>query len=100
MPILEGTDGVEKMSKSLGNYIGIYEKPNDMYGKVMSIYHGCEAAASAGFSSSNSEARRLITQGALKVNGEKIETFKIAGLCDGDVIQAGKLRFMKLKIKK
>ncbi|NJD03476.1 MAG: tyrosine--tRNA ligase [Ruminiclostridium sp.] len=37
MPLLEGTDGVEKMSKSLGNYIGIDEEPNDMYGKVMSI---------------------------------------------------------------
>ena len=37
MPIIEGTDGVEKMSKSLGNYIGINELPNEMYGKVMSI---------------------------------------------------------------
>jgi tyrosyl-tRNA synthetase len=37
MPILVGTDGVEKMSKSLGNYIGITEPPNEMYGKVMSI---------------------------------------------------------------
>lgn len=37
MPILEGTDGVEKMSKSFGNYIGINEPPNDIYGKVMSI---------------------------------------------------------------
>ena len=37
MPILEGLDGVQKMSKSLGNYVGITEKPNDMYGKIMSI---------------------------------------------------------------
>ena len=37
MPIIEGTDGVKKMSKSLGNYIGISEEPNDMYGKTMSI---------------------------------------------------------------
>jgi tyrosyl-tRNA synthetase len=36
-PILEGLDGVQKMSKSLGNYIGINDAPNDMYGKVMSI---------------------------------------------------------------
>lgn len=36
-PLLEGTDGVEKMSKSLGNYIGITEAPEDIYGKVMSI---------------------------------------------------------------
>jgi tyrosyl-tRNA synthetase len=36
-PLLEGTDGVEKMSKSLGNYIGINESPSEMFGKVMSI---------------------------------------------------------------
>ncbi|NJD03513.1 MAG: tyrosine--tRNA ligase [Ruminiclostridium sp.] len=188
MPLLEGTDGVEKMSKSLGNYIGIDEEPDDMYGKVMSIpdiiitryfalvtdihpdelaaieeelgagnanprdvkmrlareitalYHGPDAAAMAeeqfrmvfqrreipdniteyeispgifgsdgvdavkllvqmGFSSSNSEARRLILQGALKVNGNKLGSFKISGLCDGDVIQAGKLKFIKIKIQ-
>jgi tyrosyl-tRNA synthetase len=37
MPLLEGTDGVQKMSKSLGNYIGITESPSEMFGKVMSI---------------------------------------------------------------
>ena len=37
MPILEGLDGVNKMSKSLGNYIGIDEPPQEMYGKTMSL---------------------------------------------------------------
>ncbi len=37
LPLLEGTDGVQKMSKSLGNYIGITEPADDMFGKVMSI---------------------------------------------------------------
>lgn len=37
MPILEGLDGVNKMSKSLGNYIGIHEPPNEMFGKLMSV---------------------------------------------------------------
>jgi tyrosyl-tRNA synthetase len=37
MPLLEGTDGVNKMSKSLGNYIGITEPPGSMFGKIMSI---------------------------------------------------------------
>jgi tyrosyl-tRNA synthetase len=37
MPILEGLDGVQKMSKSLGNYIGVADAPNDMFGKVLSI---------------------------------------------------------------
>lgn len=37
MPLLEGLDGVNKMSKSLGNYIGIYEPPTEIFGKVMSV---------------------------------------------------------------
>ncbi len=37
MPLLEGTDGVNKMSKSLGNYIGVTEAPESMFGKIMSI---------------------------------------------------------------
>jgi tyrosyl-tRNA synthetase len=37
MPLLEGLDGVQKMSKSLGNYIGIHESPDDIFGKLMSI---------------------------------------------------------------
>lgn len=37
MPLLEGTDGVRKMSKSLGNYIALEDKPEDMFGKLMSI---------------------------------------------------------------
>lgn len=37
LPLLEGTDGVQKMSKSLGNYIGLTEKPEIMFGKIMSI---------------------------------------------------------------
>ena len=37
MPILEGLDGVQKMSKSLGNYVGIRDAPNEMFGKLMSI---------------------------------------------------------------
>ncbi len=37
MPILEGLDGVQKMSKSLGNYVGITEPPGEMYGKIMSL---------------------------------------------------------------
>jgi tyrosyl-tRNA synthetase len=37
MPLLEGTDGVKKMSKSYGNYVGLTDAPDDMYGKLMSI---------------------------------------------------------------
>lgn len=187
MPILEGIDGVEKMSKSLGNYIGIDESPEDMYGKVMSIpdnliikyyelvtdvhpdevkrikavlesgevnprdikmklaheitrlYHGNEAADEAerrfvsvfqkkeipddlplvkindsmlfngkidiikiitnvGFAPSNSEARRLVAQGAVKVNGKKIESLNDVNIQNGDVIQVGKKNFVKVEL--
>jgi tyrosyl-tRNA synthetase len=37
MPLLEGLDGVNKMSKSLGNYVGVHDTPNDMFGKLMSV---------------------------------------------------------------
>ena len=37
MPLLEGLDGVQKMSKSLGNYVGVTDAPNDMFGKLMSL---------------------------------------------------------------
>ena len=40
MPLLEGTDGVNKMSKSLGNYVGINEPPGEIFGKIMSISDG------------------------------------------------------------
>lgn len=188
MPIIEGTDGVKKMSKSLGNYIGISEAPNDMYGKTMSIpdeliiryfelvtdehpdsieamkydmeqdkvnprdlkmrlakevvklYHGEEKSMEAEqyfksvfqkknipddiaemevsieeseeglffipklvtglkLSPSTSEARRLLKQGGIKLNGEKLESDKIS-LQTGDIIQVGKRKFAKLIINK
>ena len=37
LPLLEGTDGVQKMSKSLGNYVGVTEPPDEIFGKIMSI---------------------------------------------------------------
>lgn len=40
VPLLEGTDGVEKMSKSLGNYVGVTDPPNEIFGKIMSISDG------------------------------------------------------------
>lgn len=188
MPILEGTDGVNKMSKSLGNYIGIDESPKEMYGKVMSLpdqlitryfelatdihpdeledicqalarginprdikmrlareitalYHGSENAHlaeqqfravfqrrelpgdiidfwvpevlreadgielsrllhAAELCSSTSEARRLIQQGAVKINGIRILALKLTDLKNGDVIQAGKRRFIRILLQR
>jgi len=189
MPILEGLDGVNKMSKSLGNYIGITESPREMYGKTMSIadelmlryfelvtpvsleeiqtiksgleqgslhprdvkmrlareivtiYHGPDAAMAAeeefknifqkgelpdeipdvgispddlaegriwlakllvqgGLTASTSEARRLITQGAVKVGEEKIiDPNHHFHPVDGTVIRAGKRKFARIVLK-
>lgn len=188
MPLLEGTDGTEKMSKSLGNYIGINDKPENIYGKVMSIpdnliikyfelatdihpdeidkmkkqlvnkkvnprdvkmklafeivalYYDNNIAlkaqeyfktvfqknkipdnipiflindnvkingkidiarvmVSTGFASSNSESRRLVAGGAVRINGDKINDIKNALINDNDVLQVGKRNFVRIKFK-
>jgi len=180
MPILEGTDGVQKMSKSLGNYIGINEEPYEMFGKTMSItddlicryfelvtrvnmqeiktmqdnmangslnprdakirlakeiitiYHGSEAARQAeekfklvfsqgnipddideiiveeneiwlprflhenNMVSSTSDGRRMLEQGAVKVNGVK-QVEENLQVEDGQVVQVGKRKFIKIR---
>jgi len=182
MPILPGLDGVEKMSKSLGNAIGLTDTPKDMFGKIMSIpdallesyfelltmenmdeirttlksggnprdlkerlgkiivtrYHdesAAETAASefrqifsdkgipedideiqlsseeassidpidllmkAGHASSKSDARRLIQQGAVRINDEKISDIDTKPvLSSGSILKTGKRRFAKIVI--
>jgi tyrosyl-tRNA synthetase len=183
MPLLEGLDGVNKMSKSLGNYIGINEPADEIFGKIMSIsdtlmyryyellsdmslvdletlrkdvkagvvhpmeakkqlgremvarYHGADAAllaeehfvkrfrdnqtpdempelnlaadggsvllckllAQADLVKSNSEGRRAIQQGGVKVNGEKVEDENLEIVCSGAyTLQVGKRRFARV----
>ncbi len=182
MPLLEGLDGVQKMSKSLGNYIGVNDAPEQMYGKTMSVpdelmlryyelttdigpeelaelkagladgsvhprdakmrlahkivsmYHGPQAAAEAeqhfrtvfqqgalpedipeqiwvGEPTANiidllqeaklvpsrSEARRMVEQGAVRVNEERVADSKQEfALGSGLVIQVGKRKFVRL----
>ncbi len=167
--LLVGTDGVDKMSKSVGNYVGIDEAPDEQFGKVMSIpdgaidqwwrlgldtdapavepmeaklalargivshYHGPDAARSAeehftrvvregqapeevpdhvlpdgdpihlpavladAFALSTSDARRLIAQGGVRIDGEPVTVLDLprATLRDA-VLQAGKRRFARL----
>ena len=172
-PLLEGTDGEQKMSKSLGNYIGINEPPEQIYGKTMSIpdsliekyvrlisgldasrqaevlamkprdakaalarqlvkrLRGEEAAhraeadfdtkfrkreipseiadvtaskpqdlsgtlVEAGLARTRGEAKRLIEQGGVRINGEKVGPD--ATLKDGDVLQAGKRSFVRIRV--
>lgn len=185
MPILEGLDGVQKMSKSLNNYIGIDESPNEMFGKIMSVsdelmwryfellsfrplseidsfkkeieqganprdikfklaeeiimrFHDEKAAADAqadfinrfsnnaipddvpevvikvssegmantnvlkeaGLVSSTSDGRRMVQQGAVKIDGERVEDIKLvlnAGF--SAVMQVGKRKFAKVILK-
>src|SRR6188474_108658 len=79
-PLLEGLDGVEKMSKSLGNYIGVTEAPGEMFGKVMSINDGSislpKLVAEARLATSTSEATRKIQQGGVKLDREKVTDIK------------------------
>jgi tyrosyl-tRNA synthetase len=175
-PLLEGIDGVEKMSKSLGNYIGVTEPPQEMFGKVMSVsdemmwkyyelltdmslaevenlkkkgepmeakidlarrivtdFHSREAAeeaarhfdsvirrkelpqdieekvvprgtalssllVSAGLASSRSEAKRLIEQGAVSLDGVRVQESDVQ--IQGDqVLKVGKRRFVRLVVK-
>lgn len=183
MPILEGLDGVQKMSKSLGNYVGITEPPGEMYGKIMSLpdelmvryfelvtavpteevrsiaeglaagrlhprdvkmrlareivtaYHSRGAAqraeaefvrvfrhhdlpeevpafrvapgrvwlprlmVEAGLATSTSEARRLIQQGGVKVDGIPVADPAAEIVpAEGMVIKAGKRRFVRLSL--
>ena len=181
MPILEGLDGKEKMSKSLGNYIGIAEEPQVMFKKVMEVpnhlilryfelatdetperldhirevmadgknprdiklmlaetitrlYHGeagaekgkkffeeafqkkeapedipeldipmdCDTLsgilgilAAAGFAESKAACRRLIAQGGMRKNGEKVDNPDIP-IANGDVLRIGKKQFLRL----
>lgn len=171
MPILPGTDGVRRMSKSLGNYVGVSEAPEEMFGKLMSVpdevmetyyelllgteppaghpmeakrelarrlvgeFHGTEAAAAAEarfdqvhveggvpdempeaelegtevhlpaliaeqFGISRSEARRLLSQGGVKIDGAVIDGERLdapVAELDGRVLQVGKRRFARLR---
>jgi tyrosyl-tRNA synthetase len=173
LPLLVGTDGVEKMSKSLGNYVGVTDAPEDMYGKTLSVPDeamdtwsrlldvelpsgagprdakhalaraiverfwdagAAEAAAShfervfvrhdipedleeaefapangtvhvpaliaETFGGSRSEARRLLAQGGVKIDGEALgadEQDVPADRLDGAVLQVGKRRFRRLR---
>ena len=170
MPLLLGTDGERKMSKSYGNYVALNDLPNDMYGKIMSVsdalmysyyelltsedtaavkaghpmeakkklaglitarYHGSEQAASArdhfeqvfsrkelpgdmevfraekagklsslmvaaGLAKGMNEARRLIDQGAVRLDGEKISEDVLFEPKDC-VLQVGRRQFRKIE---
>ncbi len=77
LPLLEGTDGVNKMSKSLGNYIGMTEEPSEIFGKVMSIsddlmYRWYELLTEKGLTGAQ-ELRRQVESGEAHPRTVKVE---------------------------
>lgn len=92
----------EETEKSENNFITVFRKgeiPENM--KAVNILPNegiIEEIVKAKLSSSKSEARRLIQQGGVKVNGEKISNFNDVILKGGDVIQVGKGKFVKIVI--
>jgi tyrosyl-tRNA synthetase len=65
MPVLEGLDGTQKMSKSLGNHIGVCDSPEDMYGKVMSVSDTLMQRYYELLSARSPEERAVVTQGTM-----------------------------------
>jgi tyrosyl-tRNA synthetase len=96
MPLLEGTDGVQKMSKSLGNYVGITDPPDDIFGKIMSIsdelmlrwYELLAPDAAA-------QARGDVASGALHPRQAKVELAirQVARFHGGEAAQGAARRF-------
>lgn len=81
MPILEGLDGAQKMSKSLGNYVGIDEPPGEMFGKIMSLpdslllrYYELTTPLSA---AETEEVRRGLAEGSLHPREAKVRLGKV-----------------------
>ena len=106
MPILEGTDGVEKMSKSLGNYIGLTESPREMFGKTMSIPDALIGRwYEYGATTPTAQAAKIqqdITSGVLHPRTAKVElAMKIVALYHGDEAARGAFEeFERIFVKK
>ena len=106
MPLLEGTDGVQKMSKSLGNSIGVFDNPNEMFGKIMSIsdelmwrYYELLSQISANELGSMQEQAKL---GALNPKTAKMNLAKeiVARYHSSDLAEAANIEFENVFKKK
>ena len=106
MPLLEGLDGVNKMSKSLGNYIGITESPDDMFGKIMSIsdelmWKYYEVLSDKDLKEIK-ELQKSVNDGSLhpKKAKEMLALEIVKRYHDGDKAQKAKVEFDKVHSKK
>jgi len=99
MPLLEGLDGVQKMSQSLGNYVGVEEPPEEMFGKLMSLPDGLIAKyALLAADVPPGEAERVeagLSDGSLRPNEEKRRMARgvVALYHDGDAAKEAEHRF-------
>lgn len=106
MPILEGTDGVEKMSKSLGNYIALNDTPREMFGKVMSIPDELIVKYfKLGSFANDNEVTQLekgLKDGSIHPRNAKVETAKriVALYYDTETAEKAYQEFEKIFVKK
>lgn len=101
--LYHGTDAAKQAEVG---FISVFRKkgvPDDVKEFVIpgEMYEGGsidmpELLVKLGFCASKSEARRLVSQGAVRINGVKLEDCLVSGIKNGDVLQAGKLKFAKL----
>ena len=109
VPLLVGLDGEKKMSKSLGNYVGVDEPPAEQFGKLMKISDDldeieigdctrvAEVLVKAGFAQSRREAERLIAGNAVKIDGEPVRDQKQPWTAHGvAVLSVGSRRFVRV----
>lgn len=92
----------EDSLKAEHHFVHVFQKnqmPEDLEPvKITDTMNFIEVIVYAKLASSNSEARRLITQGGVRINGEKVNDFNDVKLKDEDIIQVGKKKFAKIKL--
>jgi tyrosyl-tRNA synthetase len=101
LPLLEGIDGVQKMSKSLGNQIGISEAPEEMYGKVMSLSDSLMARYYELLSTSGTAHLTAVGSGAVHpMDAKKALAAELVKRFHGDASAAAAARFFEERFQK
>jgi tyrosyl-tRNA synthetase len=101
LPMLEGTDGVQKMSKSLGNYIGITEPPEEIYGKVMSLSDALMLRYYALLSSAPEARQQAVRSGEIHpLEAKKALAAELVARFHGPEAAERAARFFELRFQK
>ena len=100
LPLLEGTDGVQKMSKSLGNHIGIADTPDEMYGKVMSLSDPLMMRYYELLSTTTAERQEALRTGAVHpMEAKKALAGELVARFHGEEAAAAALRFFEQRFQ-